>query len=101
MPINVCIAGAAGRMGQRLIALSIALLFYPLTNLALAQCNLKVAKAAGQYLAELEKAGLTKYQNNSVCEALDYEFWSCSKSQKATLDKSFKVIRFAATTVLK
>ncbi len=78
-------------MKRRLIALIIAILLQPLTSRALANCNLKVATAAGQYIAALEKAGLTKYQNSSVCEVLDYEFWSCSKSQKFTLEKSFKV----------
>jgi len=57
----------------------------------LADCNLKMATAAGQYIAELEKARLQRYQNNSVCEVLNYEFWNCSKPQKEKLKKSFDV----------
>ncbi len=78
-------------MKRTLVALILTILPQALVSRALADCNLQVATAAGQYIAALEKAGLTKYQNNSVCEVLDYEFWSCSKSQKANLEKSFKV----------
>ncbi|WP_413290686.1 hypothetical protein [Bdellovibrio sp. HCB337] len=56
-----------------------------------ADCNLKVATAAGQYMAELEKAKLTKYQNNSVCEVLSYEVSNCSKAQKAKLENAFNL----------
>ncbi len=44
-----------------------------------ADCNLKMAVAAGTYLNELEKAKLTSYQNNSACEVLSYEFWNCER----------------------
>lgn len=57
-----------------------------------AECNLKLASVAGQYLAELEKARLQKYQNNSVCEVLDYELANCSDSQKEKLKKDFDYI---------
>lgn len=56
-----------------------------------ADCNLKVATAAGQYLATLEEARLSKYQNNSVCEVLSYEFWNCTDKQKAKLKSAFNL----------
>lgn len=56
-----------------------------------AECNLKVATPAGQYLEALEKAHLTKYQNNSVCEVLSYEHSNCTKEQKAQLAKAFNI----------
>ncbi len=58
---------------------------------ALADCNLKVATAAGQYLAALEEGKLTKYQNNSVCEVLNYEFWNCTEKQKTKLKSAFNL----------
>lgn len=54
-----------------------------------AECNLKMAIAAGTYLNELEKAQLTSYQNNSVCEVLSYEFWNCSTAQLKKMKKFF------------
>lgn len=56
-----------------------------------AECNLKVATAAGQYLASLEDANLRKYQNNSVCEVLNYEFWNCTEKQKSKLKSVFNL----------
>lgn len=56
-----------------------------------AECNLKVATAAGQYLAALEDANLRKYQNNSICEVLNYEFWNCSEKQKSKLNSAFNL----------
>ncbi len=41
--------------------------------------------AAGQYLAPLEEANLSKYQNNSVYEVLSYEFLNCAEKQKKKL----------------
>lgn len=58
---------------------------------AQAECNLKLTIAAGQYIEELEKIGATKYQNNSVCEVLDYEIGKCSATQKAKIEKAFNV----------
>lgn len=71
-------------------------LIYPLSCLlfsstSFADCNLKVATAAGKYLATLEEAKLTKYQNNSVCEVLDYEFWNCTEKQKSKLKSAFNL----------
>lgn len=60
-------------------------------TVALAACNLKLAMAAGTFLAELEKLSLTKYQDNNVCEVLNYEFWSCSKEQQSQLKKTFNL----------
>lgn len=54
-----------------------------------AECNLKVATAAGQYLATLEEAKLTKYQDTSVCEVLNYEFGNCTEKQKTKLNSAF------------
>lgn len=56
-----------------------------------AECNLELAKASGTYLSELEKLKLQKYQNNSVCEVLSYEFWNCTDAQKIKLNQAFKV----------
>jgi hypothetical protein len=58
---------------------------------AFAECNLKVATAAGQYLASLEDANLRRYQNNSVCEVLSYEFWNCTEKQKSKLNSAFNL----------
>ncbi|MFN8847705.1 MAG: hypothetical protein ACK5W9_12715 [Bdellovibrionales bacterium] len=58
---------------------------------SLAECNLKVATAAGQYLAALEEAKLRKYQNNSTCEVLNYEFWNCTEKQKSKLKSAFNL----------
>jgi hypothetical protein len=48
-----------------------------------------MASAASQYINELEKSGLQKYQNNSVCEVLSYEFSDCSQSEKTKLERAF------------
>ena len=71
--------------------LVIAVFSLSLSSTLFADCNLKVAKAAGQYLATLEEAKLTKYQNNSVCEVLNYEFWNCTEKQKSKLKSSFNL----------
>lgn len=60
-------------------------------NFAIAECNLNLTIASGKYIEELEKAKLTKYQNSSVCEVLDYEIGKCSNSQKTKLEKAFNV----------
>ncbi len=67
------------------------LLCLSLSSISFADCNLKVATAAGQYLAALEEAKLTKYQNNSVCEVLNYEFWNCTEKQKTKLKSAFNL----------
>lgn len=54
-----------------------------------AECNLKVATAAGHYLSALEAAKLRSYQNSSVCEVLNYEFWNCTERQKTKLNAEF------------
>lgn len=64
-------------------------LSFSLTSFA--DCNLKVATAAGQYLATLEEANLRMYQNNSVCEVLNYEFWNCTEKQKSKLKSAFNL----------
>lgn len=69
----------------------ISLLCLSLGSTSFADCNLKVAAAAGQYLATLEEAKLTKYQNNSVCEVLSYEFWNCTEKQKSKLKSAFNL----------
>lgn len=51
------------------IVIAIAVIFF--SSISGADCSLKVATAAGRYLAALEQAKLTKYQNNSVCEVLE------------------------------
>lgn len=56
-----------------------------------AVCNIDVALAAGRYIAELEKADLARYQNNSVCEVLDYEVSTCSETQLAKLQSAIDV----------
>lgn len=61
------------------------------SSLSWADCNIDLAKASGEYLAELEKAELRSYQNNSVCAVLDQELASCSKGQLAKLKKSFNI----------
>lgn len=61
------------------------------SSYSFAECNLKVATAAGQYLASLEDANLRKYQNNSVCEVLNYEFWNCTEKQKTKLVSAFNL----------
>jgi hypothetical protein len=66
-----------------------ALLSLSFHSTSFAECNLKVAKAAGQYLAVLEKEKLRRYQNNSVCEVLSYEFWNCTEKQKSKLNVAF------------
>jgi hypothetical protein len=71
--------------------IAIATLTSILTSNALAECNLELAKTAGSYIAALEKAKLQKYQNNSVCEVLSYEFWNCSEQQKTALNKDFNL----------
>lgn len=58
---------------------------------SLAECNFDVALASGRYIAELEKAELRRYQNNSVCEVLDNEVSSCSEGQLAKLQKAFDI----------
>ncbi len=62
-----------------------------LIDFAFADCNLNLTIATGKYIEELEKAKLTNYQNNSVCEVLDYEIGQCSKAQKVKLEKAFNV----------
>ncbi len=62
-----------------------------LMSMAFADCNLNLVIAAGKYIEELEKAKLTKYQNKSVCEVLDYEIGQCSNTQKVKLGKAFNV----------
>lgn len=69
---------------------SLVLCFF-LGSASFAECNLKVATAAGQYLAALEDAKLTKYQNNSICEVLNYEFWNCTEKQKSKLKSAFNL----------
>ena len=54
------------------IVIAIAVTFF--SSISGADCSLKVAKAAGRYLAALEEAKLTKYQNNSVCDVLSDEY---------------------------
>ncbi len=61
------------------------------SNLAWADCHIEVARTAGKYLLELEKAKLRSYQDNSVCEVLDRELEECSKVQLADLEKTFDV----------
>lgn len=34
---------------------------------------------------------MRKYQNNSVCEVLNYEFWSCTEKQKSKLKSAFNL----------
>lgn len=58
---------------------------------ASADCNLNLTIASGKYIEELEKAKVTKYQNNSVCEVLDYEIGKCSASQMTKVAKAFNV----------
>ena len=77
-----------GMKNSKLIYPLLCLLF---SSTAFADCNLKVATAAGQYLATLEEAKLTKYQNNSVCEVLNYEFWNCTEKQKTKLKSAFNL----------
>ncbi len=67
------------------------LLCFLFASTSFADCNLKVATAAGQYLAALEEAKLTKYQNNTVCEVLNYEFWNCTENQKSKLKSAFNL----------
>lgn len=66
-------------------------LYLSLGSYSFAECNLKVATAAGQYLAALENAKLRKYQNNSTCEVLYYEFWNCTEKQKSKLKSAFNL----------
>lgn len=61
------------------------------SSISIADCNLKVAIAAGQYLEVLERSELRRYQNNSVCEVLDYEFWSCSETQIKKLESTLNI----------
>jgi len=72
------------------ITIAIAVVFF--NSISGADCNLKVATAAGRYLAALEEAKLTKYQNNSACEVLSYEFWNCTEKQKSKLKSAFNPI---------
>lgn len=74
---------------MKYLKLFVSLLFILSGSASFADCNLKVATSAGQYLEALEKSDLRKYQNNSVCEVLSYEFWNCSKAQKKKLESSF------------
>jgi hypothetical protein len=61
------------------------------SSISHAECNFEVAKSAGGYIAALEKAKLQRYQNNSVCEVLSYEFWNCTEQQKTALNKAVNV----------
>lgn len=72
------------------IVIAISVIFF--SSISGAECSLKVATAAGRYLAALEQAKLTKYQNNSVCEVLSYEFWNCTEKQKSKLKSAFNLI---------
>lgn len=62
-----------------------------LASAASAECRLPLALAAGQYLNQLERYHLQKYQNNSVCEVLSYEYWNCDSKQKVVLEKTIPV----------
>ena len=66
-------------------------LLFLVGSTSFADCDLKVATSAGQYLEALEKAELRKYQNSSVCEVLSYEFNNCSKKQKKVLASHFNL----------
>lgn len=66
--------------------ISFVLLSFFFSNFVFADCNYKVAESASQYLNELEKANLQKYQNSSVCEVLTNETERCSKEQIAELN---------------
>lgn len=68
-----------------------AILWFLISSDGFGDCNLKVASAAGHYLAALEEAKLTKYQNSSVCEVLNYEFWNCTEKQKTKLKEAFNL----------
>ena len=56
-----------------------------------AQCNLNLIKASANYIIELENAKLRSYQNSSVCEVLDQEFGSCSKSLMSKLENTLNI----------
>lgn len=76
---------------MRYLPSTIVFLIFSSSQYLFAECNIKVAIAAGQYLAVLEVAKLTKYQNNSVCEVLNYEFWNCTERQKSQLKSAFNL----------
>jgi hypothetical protein len=56
-----------------------------------ADCNLPLVKATANYLWELEKAKLQKYQDPKPCEVLDAEFKRCSDKQKSGVEKALNM----------